>query len=131
MTKEVVIEGEIVSQPEVEDEQTQAQSELANRFTEVLEETAKLFELLGRAVVTTAQDMTSRVVVHMDEDTRYHMDLLVKTGASKNRTDAAEYLMNEGMKAKQPFFEKVERTNAQIEALQEQLHSLTLTKAMK
>ncbi len=133
MGTETVIEEDVVKKPEVEavdacgsskDQQAEF-SEVTMSLTEVLEETAKLFELFGKAIVTTTQDITNLIVVHADEDMRHRMDLLVQSDVVKSRSEAAEFLMAEGVKAKRPFFEKVERTKAQISALEEQLRSLS------
>jgi hypothetical protein len=132
MTTETVIEEDVVKKPEVEAvdacESAKCQkvkyAEVTTCFTEVLEETAKLFELFGKAIVTTTQDLTNLIVVHADEDMRHHMDLLVQADMAENRSEAAEFLIAEGVKVKRPFFEKVERTKAQIAALEEQMRSL-------
>lgn len=90
----------------------------------VVEEAVKLFDVLKKAVKTTAQDVTSLMVVHVDKETRQHMDLLVESGAAKSRSEAATVLMHEGAQAKQALFKKIARTNDQITALKTQMQSL-------
>jgi hypothetical protein len=139
MSTETVVEEDVVKEPEVEAvdacECSKGQkaecSKITISLTEVLEETTKLFEVFGRAIVTTTQDITNLVVVHADEDMRRRMDLLIQSDVAKNRSEAAEFLMAEGIAAKRPFFEKVERTKAQISALEEQLRSLSRASVAK
>jgi hypothetical protein len=98
--------------------------ETARAFRAVLDETAKLFAALGEAVAVTAQDVTHRIVIRADDETRHHLDLLVQLDAVDTREDAATYLLQEGIKAKQPLFEKIERTNERIAALRSTLKTL-------
>jgi len=124
MDEKTVVEEEVVEESETGEPEEKAPSQSAAQFSKVLDETAKLFESLGRALVATSQDLTNRIWVRADKDTRYHMDLLVESGATKSRAEAAAYLIDEGIKAKQPLFEKVERTQAQIASLKQQLRSM-------
>lgn len=98
--------------------------ETAQAFRAVLDETAKLFAALGEAVTVTAQDVTHRMVVRVDDETRHHLDLLVQLDAVDTREEAATYLMQEGIKAQQPLFEQIERTNERIAALRSTLKTL-------
>ncbi|MBN1486658.1 MAG: hypothetical protein JW981_03385 [Anaerolineae bacterium] len=124
MTEETVIEGEVLESPE--EESTGAEtSKTTEHFDKVLDQTGKFLESLGKAVFTTAQTVTQHVWVHVDGDTRKHLDMLVESGAAKNRPEAAVYLIGEGIKAKRPLFEKIERTNEQISSLKQQLRSMT------
>lgn len=126
MTEETVLEEEMQEQTTAPEE---AESPTPG-FGSVLEETAKLFELMGRAIVTTAQELTNQMVVPVDKETRQCMDLLIQTGAVKTRTEAATFLLNEGIKANSPLFEKIVRTNAQINSLREQLRSVAQVQAV-
>lgn len=112
MTEEQVIQVEVVETQEPSP--TQA----------VLDEAVKFVEVLGTALVNTAQDVTNLMLVKVDAETRHYMDMLVATGAAKNRTQAANALLQEGVDAKLPLFEKIERTHEQITALKSQLRSL-------
>ena len=98
--------------------------ETAQAFRAVLDETAKLFAAVGEAVAVTAQDVTRRMVIRVDDETRYHLDLLVQLDAVDTREEAATHLMQEGIKAQQPLFEQIERTNERIAALRSQLKTI-------
>ncbi len=117
-----------MSEQVISEESEQAErvgSEAGQAFKAVVNEAVKLLESVGRAVVATSQDVTQRMVVRVDQDTRQHLDVLVSTGAVRSRSEAASYLMQEGIKAQAAFFERVMRTNEQIAQLRQQLRSLS------
>jgi hypothetical protein len=103
-------------------------SESASGFDEIKAETAKLFKLLGRAVSVTFQEVTNRLLIHLDHETCRHLDLLVESGAAQDRQEAAVFLISEGIKVNHALFERVERANAQITSLQTQLRALNFEK---
>lgn len=90
----------------------------------VLKETAKVFESLGKAIVTTAQSASHLMLVEMDQDTLDQLDLLVKNGMAKNRQEAAAELIVEGLKSRNAIFDRIQKTNAEIAALRQQIRSL-------
>ncbi|MFP4394784.1 MAG: hypothetical protein ACLFTI_05920 [Anaerolineales bacterium] len=121
-----VIEPDPAPRPEETEaaEPTPDHRETAQAFRAVLDETAKLFAAVGEAVAVTAQDVTRRLVIRVDDETRHHLDLLVQLDAVETREEAATYLMQEGIKAQQPLFEQIERTNERIAALRSTLKTI-------
>lgn len=103
-------------------------SEAASGFSEVKAETAKLFKLLGHAVSVTFQEATNRLLIHLDHETRRHLDLLVESGAAQDRQEAVVFLISEGIKSNHSLFERVDNANTQITSLQTQLRALNLEK---
>lgn len=93
-------------------------------FDVVVEEAAKLFESLGKAIVTTAQDVSNLIVVPVDRATREKLDMLVETGAAESRRAVVVSLLQEGLQRRAHVFEKIEKTRAQIAALKQQLRSV-------
>jgi hypothetical protein len=87
---------------------------------EIKTEAVKLFNLLGRAVSITFQEVTNRLPMHLDPEIRHHLDLLVEYGAAQDRQEALKFLVDEGIQANRSLFEKIERTSAQIVALRTQ-----------
>lgn len=135
MNEEPIIEGDVIEpdaalsseaapEPEPEAPAKPDHRETAQAFRAVLDETAKLFAAVGEAVAVTAQDVTRRMVIRVDDETRHHLDLLVQLDAVDTREEAATYLMQEGIKAQQPLFEQIERTNERISALRSTLKTL-------
>ena len=93
-------------------------------FTVVIEEAVKLFESLGKAIVTTAQDVSNLIVVPVDKVTREKLDMLIETGAAESRRDVVAGLVREGLQSRADVFERIEKTRAQIAALKQQLRSV-------
>lgn len=136
MNEETIIEGDVIApdpapslkaEPQPEPEEAAAPAdhrETAQAFRAVLDETAKLFAAVGEAVAVTAQDVTHRMVIRVDDETRHHLDLLVQLDAVDTREEAATYLLQEGIKAQQPLFEQIEHTNERIAALRASLKTI-------
>jgi hypothetical protein len=99
-------------------------SETTAGFNEIKAETVKLFNLLGGAVSVTFQELTNRLLVRLDSETRRRLDLLVEYGAAQDRQEALRFLVAEGIKANHPLFERVEHANAQVVSLRTQLRAL-------
>jgi hypothetical protein len=96
---------------------------------EIVDDTVTLLESFGKAVVNAAQDVSQLMVIRTDAEMREHLDLLVDAGVVKNRRAGARAMVKEGIQAKQPLFEEIERTQARIAALKGQLRSLVTVKA--
>lgn len=114
--------------PEVERNDT-PETELSEALGTVVGETTKLFESLGRAVVTTMQDVSSLMVIHVDKETRESMDLLVNAGVAKNRRKAATTLLKEGIEAKTSTLDHIRETRERIAELRQQMRTLVKVKA--
>jgi len=99
-------------------------SESANG--EIKTEAVKLFNLLGSAVSITFQEITNRLPMYMDPETRYHLDQLVEQGVAQNRQEAVKFLVAEGIKANRSLFDKIEHANTQIKSLRTQFRTLDL-----
>lgn len=89
----------------------------------LLDEMARLFKAFGQAVVMTAQEVTNLLVLHLDQDTCKHLDMLVEAGLAHHRAEAASMLIAAGIQARRPVFEKINQTGAQIAILKRQLRS--------
>jgi hypothetical protein len=128
-TKGQDVEVEVTDQAAETAEAEKGPSEVEMAFDAMLDESARLLELLGRAITTTAQDITSLMVLHVDRDTRERLDLLVDAEIAKSRRAAAAKMLDEGMESNAEVFEKVERTRAQIEALKQQMRNLVVVES--
>jgi hypothetical protein len=101
--------------------------ELERALRDVVDETSRFFDSLGRAVAVTAQDLTKLMVIHVDDETREHLDLLVDAELAKNRHEAAVAMLNEGIEAKSELFDRIRRTKSQIADLRDQMRTLVRT----
>lgn len=127
MNEEKVVDVEVVAESARPTPEAEAAPEPAGgtpTFTKIVDETAKVMESLGKALIKTAQDVSNLMVVPVDKVTRAQLDLLVEAGVAETRTKAAASLLKESVQSRQEIFEKVEKTRAQIASLKEQLHSL-------
>ncbi len=122
MNEEKVVDVEVVEAPEAEAAPKSVSVTLP--LNKIVDETAKVMEALGKALIKTAQDVSNLMVVPVDKVTRAQLDLLVEAGVAPTRTKAAASLLKESVQSRQEIFEKVEKTRAQIESLKQQLHSL-------
>jgi len=116
MSEENVVDVEVVETVEAEPE--------PSPFDVVIDEAAKLFESLGKAIVATAQDVTNLIVVPVDKQTREKIDMLIETGAATNRREVVVSMLKEGLQDREDVFAKIERTRDQIAALKQQLRAV-------
>ncbi|MBN1260007.1 MAG: hypothetical protein JXB35_04925 [Anaerolineae bacterium] len=118
--EEVGLENGTEKQADAQGAASEATS-LEGAWESVLRETVNLVESFGRALVTTAQDISNLMVIHLDDHKRDHLDMLVEAGVVDSRRQGAGFLIDEGIKAKQASFERVEAMRARIAALRTQL----------
>ncbi len=96
---------------------------------ELVDDAVSLVEAVGKAVVTTAQDVSQLMVIRTDAEMRERLDLLVEAGVVKSRRAGARAMIQEGIEAKLPLFEQIEQTQERIAALKGQLRSLVTVRA--
>ena len=120
MTEEKVVEAEL---------NDSTMSDVSDAIAVVVDETVKLFDSLGKALVTTLQDVSTLMIIKVDAGTRERLDLLVDAGVAKSRGKAAAQLIEEGINATEVTFDRIRRTRAQISELRRQMRSLVKTQA--
>jgi len=120
MTEEKVVEAEL---------NDSTMSDVSDAIAVVVDETVKLFDSLGKALVTTLQDVSNLMIIKVDAGTRERLDLLVDAGVAKSRGKAAAQLIDEGINATEVTFDRIRRTRAQISELRQQMRSLVKTQA--
>ena len=120
MTEEKVVEAEV---------NDSTMSDVSDAIAVVVDETVKVIDSLGRALVTTLQDISSLMIIKVDAGTREHLDLLVDAGVAKSRGKAASQLIEEGINATEATFDRIRRTRAQIGELRRQMRSLVKIQA--
>ncbi len=108
--------------------ETSSSEELQNASSnsEIKTEAVKLFNLLGSAVSITFQEVTNRLPMRLDHETRHHLDMLVEYGAAQDRQEALKFLVTEGIQANRALFGKIERASAQITSLRTQFRKPNL-----
>ncbi len=103
---------------------SQVKSGLSEAFGAVVDDAVRLLDTLGKALVSTAQDVSNLMVIRVDADTREHLDLLVDAGIAESRSKAAVSLLSDGIQAKQAVFARIRRTQEQIAELRRQARAL-------
>jgi len=104
--------------------ETEAESTEPTTFDNLMKDTVKFLESLGKAIVATAQDTSNLMLVNVDAETREQLDLLVDSGVAKNRREAAATLIQEGLQSRNKVFDKIRQTNMQIAELRKQMRTL-------
>jgi len=105
-------------------ETAETESTAPTAFDNLMKDTVKFLGSLGKAIVTTAQDVSSLMLVNVDADTREQLDLLVDSGVAESRREAAAVLIQEGLQNRNTVFDKIRQTNMQIAALRQQMRTL-------
>ena len=89
-------------------------------------------EFVGENVRDTLKDTfqgvrsarNSVVMVRVDEESLARLDELVEVGLSSSRSEAAAYLIGEGVKAKRETFDKIEQKVEDIRRAKQELRDL-------
>jgi hypothetical protein len=64
------------------------------------------------------------VMVRVSDEALHYLDMLVEAGITKSRSESAAFLVNEGIKASNQLFERIEEIIDQITALRQQLSAI-------
>ena len=75
---------------------------------------------------TERQTRDNVVMVRVDKDSLDRMDDLIEAGVVGSRSEAANYLITEGIKSRQNFFDVVASKVAEIRQAKEELRRLTV-----
>jgi hypothetical protein len=72
----------------------------------------------------TLKRRENTVMVRVDDDALKHLDMLVEAGICKSRSESAALLIDRGLNAMEPLFERIRGVTEQIHDLREQLKDL-------
>ena len=95
-------------------------------FNELTDFLSGLGRTLEEGVRTTLQGRGNVLMVRVNDDTLRHVDTLVQAGLFKTRSEAAAYLLHEGIRSKQDIFDRVSATASEISRLRDEMRG-TLT----
>ncbi len=96
-------------------------SESARTASKTLNEAFKQVEGIGKALGSALQDRANVVMVRVNNESLQYLDMLVEADITKSRSESAAFLINEGIKANEPLFNKIRDITDQISALRAQL----------
>ncbi len=81
----------------------------------------KSVENIGQALGDALQGRGNVVMVRINDEALGYLDMLVEADVVKSRSEAAAWLINEGVNANQSLFQKIGEVTQQISALREKL----------
>jgi len=112
------------------DEPTQKSGfdELASSVKEVAQKTGealnKATESIGKAIDSALSARDHVVMVRVNDDSLKSLDALVQTGIFKSRSEAAAFLISEGVKAQATLFDRISERIKEIERLRAELKGI-------
>jgi len=87
----------------------------------------KQVENIGQALGDALQGRGNVVMVRINDEALSYLDMLVEADVVKSRSEAAAWLINEGVGANPDLFQKIGEVTQQIGALREKLRETVKT----
>jgi Arc/MetJ-type ribon-helix-helix transcriptional regulator len=114
--------------PNNESKQQSGFDEIATSVKEVAQKTGEVLnratESIGKAIESALSARDHVVMVRVNDESLKRLDALVQSGIFKSRSEAAAFLISEGVRAQQPLFERISERIQEIERLQSELKSI-------
>ena len=114
--------------PNSESKQQSGFDEIATSVKEVAQKTGEVLnratESIGKAIESALSARDHVVMVRVNDESLKRLDALVQSGIFKSRSEAAAFLISEGVRAQQPLFERISERINEIERLQSELKSI-------
>jgi Arc/MetJ-type ribon-helix-helix transcriptional regulator len=114
--------------PNNESKQQSGFDEIASSVKEVAQKTGEVLnratESIGKAIESALSARDHVVMVRVNDESLKRLDALVQSGIFKSRSEAAAFLISEGVRAQQPLFERISERIKEIERLQSELKSI-------
>ena len=98
-----------------------AAEEFRQSAGKTINEAIRQVESLGKAFGSALQDRSNVVMVRINDDSLHYLDMMVEADVAKSRSEAAAFLINEGIKANEELFHTIRDISDQISALKTQL----------
>ena len=118
----------VTSVPNDEARQRSGFDEIASSAKEVAQKTGealnKATESIGKAIESALAARDHVVMVRVNDDSLKSLDSLVQSGIFKSRSEAAAFLISEGIKAQAVLFGKISERIAEIERLRAELKGI-------
>lgn len=114
--------------PNSEPKQPSGFDDIASSVKEVAQKTGEVLnrasESIGKAIESALSARDHVVMVRVNDESLKRLDALVQSGIFKSRSEAAAFLISEGVKAQEPLFERISERISEIERLQSELKSI-------
>ncbi len=102
--------------------------EVTNAFRDALSKGVDSAETIGDNVRQILRGVGSgrdgAITVRLDPETLARIDILADAGVMDTRSDAAAFLIREGVKARQPLFDRIDEKLQQIHAVKDELRHI-------
>jgi hypothetical protein len=86
-------------------------------------------DTVNKAVEKAMNVKDTTVVARLGDEASEKLDLLVQAGVFKNRMEAAAFLIDEGIKAQAPLFQRIQDKMTEIEKLRSELRNTVTSNA--
>ena len=118
----------VTRMPNEDPKQTSFTDELANSVKGVAQKTGEVLnkasESIGKAIETALLARDHVVMVRVNDDSLKKLDALVQSGIFKSRSEAAAFLISEGVKSQQALFDRISERINEIERLRSELKEI-------
>jgi Arc/MetJ-type ribon-helix-helix transcriptional regulator len=84
----------------------------------------KATESIGKAIESALSARDHVVMVRVNDESLRGLDALIQSGIFKSRSEAAAFLISEGMKAQSPLFDRIKERISEIERLRSELKDM-------
>ena len=102
--------------------------DVSNTFRDILSKGVDSAETIGDDVRQFLQGISSgrgnAVLIRLDDATLARINIMVDAGVMDSRSDAAVFLIGEGIKARQPLFDRIDEKLQQIHAVKDELRHM-------
>lgn len=115
------MQNDEAKQPSGFDDIASSVKEVAQKTGEVLN---RATESIGKAIESALSARDHVVMVRVNDESLKKLDALVQSGIFKSRSEAAAFLISEGVRAQEPLFERISERISEIERLQSELKSI-------
>jgi Arc/MetJ-type ribon-helix-helix transcriptional regulator len=136
MDDNVIYEGQVVDSKEVpylraegaDPDQQTTLNNIATSVREVAQKTGEVInkatESIGKAIDSALAARDHVVMVRVNDEALKKIDALAQSGIFKSRSEAAAFLISEGVKAQEELFQRIEQKIGEIERLKSELRGI-------
>ena len=96
-----------------------------------IKKTWKQVENIGQALGDALQGRGNVVMVRVNDEALNYLDMLVEADVVKSRSEAAAWLINEGVNANHNLFQEIGKVTEQISALRDKLKETVKSQSLR
>src|ERR671927_794549 len=118
--------------PEVDADQSHERERVSSSVRDIASRIPESLASIGRDISRTVERALSAkddyvVAVKLSHEAQESLEQLVQAGVFRSRAEAAAFLIDEGIKAQTPLFERVQQKLSEIERLRAELRGMINT----